>query len=468
MSKGAAAKLRGEIGPVQLFAFGFGPIIGSAWVVILGQWIGTGGPGGAIVGFIAGGLIMASIAACYGELTARTPMTGGEFTFTREVYGRPAAFVVGWFMMLCWICVTIFEAMALAWFAEMLVPALRQAPLYTMLGAEVSLSQIVVGVVGAVVIALVNFSGSKAIVRFQSIFTYGFVIIAVLILGDMLAHGRAVNLQPMFPNNAEFSWREGAIAILASAAFLLNGFQTVSQMIEERAAHISFRTVGWMMMGVIMAAAAFYCLAIIATAALTPWQELAKTELPVIAGARLLPGGQILAPVVILATMASLIKTWNSVFLVAVRTLIALGRENMIPAAFAEVDARTGTPRNAVLFVAALNIAGLPLGRGAIGSLIDMSSASMTLCFVTCCIAVLVLRRRLGDNAAFRVPGGVVTIAIAIVGSFAMMASALVFPLFKSPGVPLLHWLLLGWLCLGGLFWLAYGGRAKRSLEPVA
>lgn len=468
MTKGVATgSLRGNIGPLQLFALGFGPIVGSAWVVILGQWLGSGGPGGAIIGFMAGGLIMVCIAACYAELTARTPMTGGEFTFTREVYGRLPAFVVGWFMMLCWVCVTVFEGLALAWFAELLVPALKQVPLYSLFGADVSATHLIIGSVGALCVAAVNFAGSKAIVRFQSIFTYGFLAVAILILGDMLMHGRTVNLAPMFPNDGEINWWVGAIGILASAGFLFNGFQTVSQVIEERSPHISFRTVGWVMLSVIVAASAFYCLSIIASSVTVPWRELISTELPVVEAVRRLPAGAILAPVLIVATMASLIKTWNSVFLVGVRTLIALGREGMVPPAFAMIDAKSGTPRAAVFLMAVLNIAGLFLGRGAIGSLVDMSAASMTLCYALCCFAVLILRGRLGPATGFQVPGGVLTIAVAILGSCLMMGSALIQPLFKAQGLPLLHCLLFTWLTLGAVFWLAYGGRQSEPGQPL-
>lgn len=404
---------------------------------------------------------MVAIGACYAELTARAPMTGGEFTFTRRVYGRFPGFVVGWFIMLCWVCVTVLEGLALGWFAELLVPQLRMAPLYRLFGADVTAVHLAIGLLGALVIAAVNYSGSRAITRFQSLFTYGFLAVAGAILGYMLLNGDPGNIAPAFPDMPDASWKAGALSILASAAFMFNGFQSVAQAVEERSAQMSLRTVGWIMIAVIAAAGAFYCLVILAASLAAPWESLANAELALLAAVRTLPGGLWLGSVLIGATMASLVKTWNSTFLMAVRTLVALGRERMVPSVFATVHRESGTPRAAVFLVAALNIAGLVLGRGAIISLVDMSAASVTLCFLLCSAAVLILRNKDKMQPAFSVPGGAATICVAMAGSLVMMGSALVLPLFESEGLPLLHALLIGWLALGAAFWAFYGARRR-------
>jgi hypothetical protein len=62
------------------------------------------------------------------------------------------------------------------------------------------------------------------------------------------------------------------------------------------------------------------------------------------------------------------------------------------------------------------------------------------------------------------VPGGIVTITVAIAGSFLMMGSALLLPLFRSNDIPLLHVLLVAWLSLGIGFWFAYGRGKARSV----
>ena len=64
-----APRLRGNIGPLQYLALGFGTMIGSAWVILLGDWLGEAGPGGAVLGFLAGGVVVMIVGACYAELT---------------------------------------------------------------------------------------------------------------------------------------------------------------------------------------------------------------------------------------------------------------------------------------------------------------------------------------------------------------------------------------------------------------
>ncbi|MBL8266292.1 MAG: hypothetical protein JNL55_07920, partial [Steroidobacter sp.] len=69
------------IGRFQYFALAFGTIVGSAWVVVLGDWLRVAGPGGASLAFIAGALLMSLLAGVYAELSARMPEAGGEFIF---------------------------------------------------------------------------------------------------------------------------------------------------------------------------------------------------------------------------------------------------------------------------------------------------------------------------------------------------------------------------------------------------
>ena len=103
--------LRGRIGHFQYLALGFGTIIGSAWVILLGDWLGKAGPGGSVLGFVCGAVVVMTIGACYAELTARLPEAGSEFIYAHRAYGRRLAFCVGWFLVLYLVSVTIFEAL---------------------------------------------------------------------------------------------------------------------------------------------------------------------------------------------------------------------------------------------------------------------------------------------------------------------------------------------------------------------
>src|SRR5256885_7326280 len=51
-----------------LFRSGFGSIVGAGWLVVIDDWLRRGGPGGAMLGFLAGALLFLPIAHTYGRL----------------------------------------------------------------------------------------------------------------------------------------------------------------------------------------------------------------------------------------------------------------------------------------------------------------------------------------------------------------------------------------------------------------
>ncbi len=457
----AAPTLKGNIGRFQLFAFGFGSIIGSAWCVLAGSWLASAGPGGAVVGFVAGGIVIACIGACYAEMTSRIPWTGGEFSFALHVFGRPLAFYVGWFIALAWICVAIFEGLAIAWLFERLGTGIGDVVLYDAFGTGVTRNQLVIGCVGAPMIALLNYTGGQVLAGFHSLLTYGFICVALAVVVLMLCRGQAANLMPLLPAR-ELVWWQGAAGTFANCAFLLGGFQAISQVVEEKSAHVPFRALFRILVLAIGAAAGFYCLVVIATAIMVPWPSLAPNSLAFVEATRQLPWGRALVPLVLAIAMLSLVKTWNGVFLMASRTLIALVREGFLPAWMSRWQGRSGVPAPVVLVILVLNVAGLTLGRGAVGLLVDTITISLVFGYAVCCIALPILRGRGGSRAgAVTAPSAVV--AVGVVGSVVMACVAVVMPPIQAGGIPPVYlvfptWALIG-ACLTGLM---RGARAKQ------
>jgi amino acid transporter len=446
--------LKGNIGRFQMFAFGFGSIIGSAWCVLVGSWLVSAGPGGAVAGFLAGGIVVCSIGACYAELTSRVPVTGTEFSYTLHIFGRPLAFFVGWFVALAWICVTIFEGLAIAWLFERFAPGVPDVPLYTVFDTVVTRNQLIIGLCGAPLIALLNYHGGSLLARFHSTLTYGFIAMALGFVLLMFGEGQSANLQPLFPAAAPVWW-QGALGIFAQCAFLLCGFQAVSQLVEERSAHISLGLVCRILVLAIGAATVFYCLVVLATATATPWVALTGDRLAFVEAARTLSWGAVLAPLVLLAAMLSLVKTWNGVFMMAARTLIALGRNNFLPAWVSTAPGRSGVPLPIVLAILLANLAGVFLGRGAIGLLVDTITISLVLGYAVCCIGLVVLRRREASAQAGVVTVGPAVLWVGVLGAVAMSIAALVMPPIQLGGFPPVYLVFPGWALIGALTYFA-------------
>jgi basic amino acid/polyamine antiporter, APA family len=447
-TKPAISTLKGDIGRFQLFAFGFGSIIGSAWCVLVGEWLSVAGPGGAALGFICGGIVIACIGACYAELTARIPVTGGEFSYVLPVFGRSMAFYVGWFVTFAWICVAVFEGLAIAWLFERLAPEVPDINLYTVFGGSVTRNALLIGCTGAPIIAIVNFAGGRLLAGFHSLLTYTFACVAVCVVILMFVYGHAENLSPIFPQ-VHPVWWQGAARIFGDCAFLLGGFQSISQLVEEKSAHIPFRLVLKILVISIGAASLFYCSVVVGTAVSVPWPDLPAHSLAFVEAARLLPGGSIIVPLVLVVAMISLLKTWNAVFLMAARTIIALVRNGFLPGWLNRWRGPAGIPAPAVLVIFILNVMGLMLGRGAVGMLVDTISISLVFCYAFCCIALAVLRYRTRRAAPCPVRVPVTVLAIGIIGSVVMACAAVAVPLIQAQGVPVTYLIFPGWAVIG-------------------
>lgn len=459
---------RRAVSRLQLFALAFGCIIGSAWVVLLGDWLRLAGPMGSIVGFVAGGLLMTLIAACYAELTARMPQTGGEFLYSLHIFGPRVAFLVGWFLTLSLIAIAVFEAISLAWIVQTLVPRLTGVPLYAVGGASITVDAIVIGVTGAVLFTMLNCIGVKAAATFQSVVTYGFLIVTSLViaLGGWLGSPR--NLEPLWSTGSGRPWWHGAAWIFATCAAYLNGFQAVPQAIEERAPDVSLQAVGRIMILAVIAAALFYCFVVLATGMAHPWRDLAGKDLATTkAFSDILPGG-ILADIILVAAAASVLKTWNVIVLMAGRLIMAQARHGFLPSAFASLHSRFGTPVHAILAVGLLNVAGVFAGRAAVLPIITTASICLVIALAVSCLGLIVVRRReFHAPVAYRVPGGAPVIYMAFGGALVMTVVALIEAWTRAGhAVPIEFMVMVGWALVGSCFMLIR--RRYRRAESIS
>jgi basic amino acid/polyamine antiporter, APA family len=453
---GNAPTLRRTIGRFQYFALAFGAIVGSAWLLLEGEWLSGAGPLGVVVGFVAGGLMVGLVALCYAELTYHLPWSGGEFVYAYEILGPRSGFVVGWFLTLYLVSVAAFEGCAFPWMLETLWPALRSRTVYRLLGADVTLDGLAFGLGAACLITYLNYRDLRAAMRMQSVITYGFLIVVIAVAAMGFIRGEPRNLLPLVSREGAHPWWVGAAWIFATCSFWLNGFQAVPQAIEERADDLSFKTVSRVMVGAVFAAAAFYCAIVISTSMATPWTALAGQEMaPVLAVRHLLPH-QLLSTLLLIAAAVSLFKSWNAAHLIAARLVMVQARVGFLPAALQRIHPGYRTPGNAVLFVGCLNIAGILLGRGAVSPIVNMASVCLTLTYVLAFIELYRLRRRLAldttprPKAQVRVPGGNVVIGLGLIGTLVMSGVALAEPWIHLRGRFPLEWtLILGWAAAG-------------------
>lgn len=455
LNPGARSHARG-IGATGYFTLAVGAIVGSAWVIVLGDWLAAAGPGGAAVGFALGGLAMVAIGLCYAELAARRPQVGGEFLYTLHMFGRLPAFLVGWCLTLFAVSICAFEAVAVAALVGMLVPAASGPIAYPVGNSAVHIGNLIIGLVGAAGIGVLQYAGVASAIRFQNVATLLFLVVlgGLVLLGFAL--GSSANWSPAFEPTTNHGLLAGILWVFSSCALFLNGWQTALHAIEERRPGVSIRTAVTAMLAGIAVGALAYCAIILSASASAPWRSLLLADLPAVVAFSALPPHGVLGTIVVVVSIVSALKTWNALAWVGTRLIIAQAREGFLPARFAHVHEASRSPRVAVVAVTLLSVLGPILGRASILPIVDMTSICLAFSIIVCLAALLRERRMNQQRPSFMVPGGVATILTALLAACLMIGVAIIEPLVKARGNVPIEWKLIGvWLCAGLLvFWL--------------
>ena len=448
-----AGSLQHTINPMQFLVLGFGSIVGTGWVVLLGGWLAHAGPGGAVVGIIMGGASMMLIAAMYAELASRLPLTGGEVTYVNAIFGKKFGFIVGWLLTLAYVSNLIFEGVAVAWLLEILWPPITGPILYVLLGQSIGLGSLLATLASCVTITVLNYRGARSFVRFQNGLTAVFLLIVLATAGFELYFGSNQNINPVWQAANGSSWPVGAAWVFGSAPFMFNSFQSVLHAIEERSRSTSKEVVVRLCIVAVAGAALFYVMVVLAAVSSTPWVALASSDLPAVAALAHLPWSRALTTALLVALVASVLKTWSSVFMTAVRLVYAQARDGMIPAYFGSVNAKTGAPDNAVIAVGIFNFAGLFFGKGLIEPIVNTTSLCVAAIYALTCAGALTLRRRIPKHVGFRVPGGTPVAILGIGLAMGMALFAMLHPAQSSQATAFKWALLVAWaLCGLGLY----------------
>lgn len=451
----------------QCFTIGFGSIIGTGWLLVLGSWLDQAGPLGAILAFAAGGVLMMAVSLCYAEMATTLPVSGGEVAYAYQAFGERTSFAIGWLLALVYVAVTAFEAISAAWLIGALVPGTEGPVLYTIKGSPVRLSTLLIGVGGTIFLAWLNIRGIRFAARFQDTFTWSKIVISLLFFGAGIFFGKVGNLEPLFQTGQSggVSW-SGVVSVFVTTAFWYTGFNMIPQAMEEIAPNTSVRRVGHAMLISVAVAIAYYCLVILSASMAAPWESLVAESLPAAAAFQAAFNSTILTKTVLLAALFGILTAWNPCILSASRILFVLGRAHIVAPGLGAVHPRFGTPSRAVAFVAAVACFGVFLGRSAILPIVNISAIAMGAAFTVTCLGMIKLRRTDPDRPRpYRVPGGTLTAGIGVVSSAFMLVMAIVQPYQAAKGGWPAEWIALAaWLALGTLFWML-APRARAGLD---
>lgn len=443
----------------NFFTIGFGAIIGTGWIFLVGEWIIiSGGPVPAMLAFLLGALLLLPIGAVFGELTSALPIDGGVIEYVDRSFGKTAAFITGWLLLLSNVIMCPWETIAISTlfgtlFGDMF-PWLRSIKLYSILGADVYLFPVLIALCLSGFIIRQNLHGSKAVAVAQSFLTkalLGGLLLAVLSAFD---RGQAANWQPLFlPVSAATAHTQatslwsGIFALLTVTPFFYTGFDTIPQQAEEAARGLDWHKFGRIISLALLSAGAFYIICIAAFSSLMPWTNFIRQPLAALACLKQINFS--LYFLMLCITVLGALGPMNSFYASASRILLAMARKKQLPAAFipAAVSQSIAKPTH-LLLITSIMLAPL-LGSNMLLPLTNV--AALTFMFSCLMVSLSCYKMRGSEpnlRRPYQVPGGKTGIGFACIIS-ALIIAAMLLPGTAASLSKTEYFLLAGWAGLG-------------------
>ena len=405
--------LRQSLGALEYFTFGFGSIVGAGWLVVIDDWLRRGGPGGAMLGFLAGALLFLPIAHTYGRLVRLIPDAGAEIAYTERVFPSAVSFSAGWMMVLAYAIVCPWEAVAIGNLLARLVPGMNAVVLYTVAGKAITLPRLLAGLGLTTAIGLVNYRGIRLSGRFQDITTIGLLVCFALFVALGIGHGSPANVEPLFAPVGPFI---SVLLVMQIVPYFMTGFESIPKASEEALPHLRPSTLPRMITVALLAAGLFYVLIVGVVAWVYPWTDIVRQHLGTDAAFARAFGTPWIARLILAAAVLSLFKVFNGNFVAATRLVYALGRRGLVHPALGAVHPRFGTPVLAIAFVAIPTAAAAFLGDAVLVPISEVGAAVGAIGWCAACLAYIALARRQStrDGVAIAMIGVVVSVAIVL------------------------------------------------------
>ena len=369
---------------IDVLALAFGSIIGWGWIMLCGQWAQQGGMVGAMLAFGVGALLCIFVGLTYAELTPAIPEVGGSVAFSRKAMGPFAALIAGLATTFAYLGVSSWEGPALTSAVSYLLPLPVFGYLWTIQGAEVYLSQVLIAVVAAGILTVVNIRGAKGTAVFQSVATGGILLVGLLFLGGGLTMGSLKYAKPLFTSFSGFT----SVLLVVPAMFV--GFDVVPQAASEM--DVPLKKIPRLLILSIVAASLWYVLMILATCFSAPGEVRLNGDIPVADAMAYVFGSNIWGKICIVGALFGIITSWNGFLFGAARCIYSMACAGLLPRFLARLHPKYGTPYTSILFCGLVCMLTAFLGEGALTWFVNASSFGVTIMYLMVVLSFIVLR----------------------------------------------------------------------------
>jgi len=451
-----ATRLRGGLSTVEYFTFGFGTMIGVGWLVLMDDWLARGGPGGGMLGFLVGGLLLFPIAHTYGRLVRSIQDAGAEIAYTERVFPTSISFAAGWIMVLSYAIVCPWEAVATGNLLARVFPSLNSLQLYTVGGSAIYAPRLGVGLALTALVAFVNYRGINPSGMFQDVMTFGLLAIFVVFTLLGFARGNAANMQPLFSHPGTAGAWLSMLLVMQVVPYFMTGWESVAKGSEEAKSGFDPRGFVKAIYAALVAGFVFYVTVIAVVTYVYPWREIVSGHVRTEVAFERTFGSHAIAQLILLGAFLSLLKIFNGNFVAATRMLYAIGRRNLVHPSLGRVHASHGTPVVAIALMALLTAAAAMFGDAILVPITEVGSLAVGVGWLSACAAFIAgaRRDRTGDGVRFASIGATVSLLIV-----AMKALPFVPGSFTRN-----EWVaFLAWCAIGAAFWLTRRGAATTA-----
>jgi amino acid transporter len=454
----AGPELARSLGTFALTMFGVGATVGTGIFFVLQEAVPDSGPA-VVVSFLIAGLAAGLSALCYAELASAIPVSGSTYSYAYHALGELVAMIIAACVLLEYGVAA--SAVAVGWsgyFNELLDKTVGFTLPDALSYSPIPYDENITGLLNLPAIVLVFLCtvlllrGASESARVNTVM--------VLIKLSVLVMFIVIGLTAFQADRFDSFWASGSAGISAAAGtifFSFIGLDAVSTAGEE--VRDPARALPRAIIGALLIVVTVYVLVAVAGVGSQNLEEFSSSEqqsaglsviLENITGTTV-PGTVLAAGAVISIFSVTLVTLYGQT-----RILFAMGRDQMLPDKFADVNARTRTPTFNTIVVGL--VVALIAGFVPADYLWDTVSIGTLVAFSVVAIGVLVLRRTQPDlERPFRVPGYPVTPLLTVAACVYVLS-----------GLAPITWLIFGvWLLVVLSFYLLWGRRHSRLNEPV-
>lgn len=377
------------IGRWALTAIVINSVLGSGVFGLPSALAGFAGAWSPLTVLVAGASIFI-IVLCFAEVGSQFDDSGGPYLYAREAFGPATAFQVGWLHL--W--TRLFSAAAVI---NVLISYL--AAVIPWVGMP--LGRTLTMTICFTIATAINVSGIRQGSWMVNLFTIAKMLplFAVIAFGALHFNSQIAASQPL----DHPSWTEAVLILV----FGYGGFESGVVAVGE--ARNPKRDTPFALLVAMLTITAIYCLIQLVVIGVLP--DAKDHAAPITDTLRILLG----QPGAVLGTIAVVISIygWLLGFVLTVpRIVFSMSSRGELPSVFSRVHSRFRTPHVAIIACA---VAGLALGLSSgFTQLATFSAVSRLAIFASTCGSLIVFRRRGGERAGFRAPGGVVTAILGI------------------------------------------------------